>query len=88
LVHGFGNEIIGPGFQGLNPVLFLRKRGHQDHRDWFGFFVVLQAAADLKPVDLGHHHIQEDHVRGVFRDPAQSFFPLGGLQEVIVLWGK
>jgi hypothetical protein len=62
VIHGVGLE----GFQGE----FVEGRG-KDHRG--GLFEQFE---HFKPVDLGHLHVQEDHVRLVLLDGFYPFEPI------------
>ncbi len=63
-VHGLGDVLVGAeGGEGLGLVLGRRERGgHDDHLYPRGGRVVLQAAAHLAAVHLGHERVQEENV--------------------------
>ncbi len=62
LVHGLGQEIIGPCLKPGHLVVAIRQCGDQDHRDIGGFGIGLELAADIKPRHVRHDHIQQDQV--------------------------
>src|SRR5713101_94344 len=64
----------------LPPVLVARRvlGGHQDHRNRVELSVSLQVAANLIPVPIRHHDIEQDHAGALVRDG--FFYPHGIVQ--------
>ena len=66
LVYRFGQVFIGTHVQASNDVLGVRARRNQDDRDERKALVGLQVAANLEPVHLGHHDVEQDEIGKLF----------------------
>ena len=60
--HRFGQEIVGAGLKAAHAVGRAVQRRHHDHRNEMRRRIGLQPAANLKTVDVGHHHVEQDDV--------------------------
>jgi hypothetical protein len=81
-------QLIRPGFQARHHVLAVRPRGHQNDRHECKAGVVLEPAADLDAVELGHHHVEQDQVRAVFFCGSQGLLAVGGLSQIVAVHRK
>jgi hypothetical protein len=84
LSTGFGQEIVGPGLQPLQPFRRLAKRRDHDDGDVAGGGVGFQAAAALEPVHAGHHHVQQDQVGLPVARHIERLEPVVGRRGLIV----
>ena len=48
--------------------------------------LVLEAPADLEPVDAGQHHVEQDEVGQLATDEIQSFFAVGLAGELVAFF--
>jgi hypothetical protein len=62
VVHGLGQEVVGPGVEAAQAVRGLVEGRDHHHRDMGRERVVLEVPADLEPVHAGHHHVEQDEV--------------------------
>src|SRR5580704_1318403 len=75
----------------LAPIAIARRilRRHQNHRNRIEFRIAFQLPANLKPIALRHHHVEQNHARalhgnGLFHPPrvVQAHGPVAlGLQQ-------
>ena len=79
-VKGLGQVVVRPGAQGLDLVRRLPQGGEHEHRG--GVSRRPQLFQHLVAVELGHHHIQDDHVKTLPEQAAQPLFPVKGLGHV------
>ena len=78
-------KLLGPAGSGqltkmVNQICIAGLVEGRDHQDGHvpGGRVGPQALAHLKPADLGHHDVQEDHVGAPGGDLAEGVFAVGG----------
>ena len=57
-----GDVVVGAQLEAEHLVALVHTPRHHDHGDAAGLGVLLEAAADLPAVELGHHDVEEDHV--------------------------
>jgi hypothetical protein len=62
LVDGFGEEVVGAGFDAAFDVAELVEGGDHEDGDVAGFGVGFEAAADFEAGHAGHHDVEEDEV--------------------------
>ncbi len=60
--HRLGKKIIRARFQTLDAIGRMIERRHHHHRQEVRFHVALETAANLEPVHIRHHHIEQHDV--------------------------
>ncbi len=60
--EGFDNVIVGAEFEADNPVCFRRARGQKDNRNLRELGVVPDGFADVEPVGIGQHDIEQNQI--------------------------
>ena len=60
-IDRLGEKVVGARFQAAVLVRLFAERGDEDHRQEFARFR-LDLLADLVPVHLRHHHVEQDQV--------------------------
>ena len=68
-VDRLADVVVGAAVQPLHHVLGLAERRDQDDGDEGERVVVLDAPGDLVAVHPRHHHVEQDQVRRLVRDP-------------------
>ena len=74
LIHGLGHAAVGVKVVGFDEVLFLIRRGHNDHRNPQQGGVFLDFRQHLMAVHLGQVQVEQDEVRR--RGRRSCSFPL------------
>src|SRR5690606_28199408 len=62
IVDWLGEKIVSPGLQAAHAVGNLIQSGDHHDRDVRRRRVALEAAADLEPIHVGHHDVQQRHI--------------------------
>lgn len=78
LVDGFGEEVVGAGFDAAFDVAEFIEGGDHEDGDVAGFGVGLEAAADFEAGHAGHHDVEEDEVGFDLGDFFQSVDAVDG----------
>lgn len=78
LVDGFGEEVVGAGFDAAFDVAEFVEGGDHEDGDVAGFGVGLEAAADFEAGHAGHHDVEEDEVGFDLGDFFQSVDAVDG----------
>ena len=71
-IDRFGDVVHGAQGQTVLLVFGTVHGGDEDHRDVVGHRVRAQALEDLVAIHLGHHHVEQDQVRGLGGGSAQG----------------
>jgi hypothetical protein len=71
-VERLGDEIVGAGFESLDAILGLLKRGDEHDRNQPRPRVGLQRPADVEAVGRRHHHVEQDQVGGSLRTRSRA----------------
>jgi hypothetical protein len=61
--EGLGDVVVGAQLEAEHLVALLDTARHHDHGDRRRVGVLLEPAADLPAVELGHHDVEQDDVR-------------------------
>ena len=88
LVHRLAQEVVGPGFERLDAILHRLKRGDHHDRNSLGAFVSLETSRHLESVELGHHHIEQDHIGRDGANGIEGLFAVNGRTHCVAQWGK
>jgi hypothetical protein len=88
LIDGFGEVFLSAGIQPDHDIFRVWLRGHQDDRYEGQIRIVFQAPADLNPIHLGHHDVEDNEVRRLGLDLRERFHPVAGRSDVIAVHGK
>ena len=84
-IDRFGDEIFSSHLDPLDPVLLCRKRRNHNHGDVPKSFIFLDPSANLKPVDLWHHYVEQHEVDSVLPDCLQGSFAVLSLDYLIII---
>ncbi len=72
-----GEEIVGAGFQAAHTVGRLIERGDHDHGNVMRRRIGLQPPADLEPVHVRHHDVEQDDIAlSALAPPSSASAPL------------
>ncbi len=88
LIHGLGQEIVGPGIKALDPLLRGIERRHHHHGEYCGFRGCANPPAHFVPAYVGHDDIEQDQVRLFRRDLLQRFCARRRRHHRIALYAK
>ncbi len=84
-VDRLGHKIVGAGLKPPDEVIHIGEGCHHDDRDVRRRRIGLDATADLKTVELRHHHVQQDDVGLFGRDLCQRLKAVeGGAHDVML----
>ena len=72
VIHRFGQVLVAAGLETRDDILRIRHRGHHDDRSKWEFGVRAQAPAHLEAVELGHHDVEKNKVRGLLPGGRQA----------------
>ena len=61
-IDRLGEKIVRAGLNPRNPILDGRKPCNEHHRSQAALGTALHQPADLQPVQLGHHHVEENQI--------------------------
>ena len=78
LIHGLGQEVVGPGLEPADPLLRGIEGGHHHHGQDPRGGVVADLATHLVPAHLRHHHVQEHQVGRFLLHLEERLGPRGG----------
>jgi hypothetical protein len=81
-IEGFGDEIVAAGLDAANTVVARIQRGDHNDRYQLGFGIVFQQCANLEAVYLGHHDVEQDHVRLLLANELQTFSRFMGVRKI------
>jgi hypothetical protein len=85
LIHRLRQVLVCTGFEPADHVLRFRAgRDEDDRHEWQGG-VRLEPPADLEPVELRHHHVEEDQVRMLRAGEAERLLAIGRRQELVAV---
>lgn len=76
--NGFGNIINRSGAKSANLIVNTRQGGHKYDRNVSGVGMLLDVAADIKAVNIGHNDIKQDEIRMDAFDTFQRNFSACG----------
>ena len=74
-LYRLNQVIIGPCLEAPDPVLQAIPGRQEDDGNGLYCRIRFQGPADLEPIELGHHNVQEDEVRDPSADLRQGLFP-------------
>jgi len=83
--HRLGQEIVGPGFQPTHAIGRAVQRGDNHDRNEMRLRIRLQPAANLKTVDIGHHHVEQNEVAFGSRADVKRLGATGRGQDIEIL---
>ena len=61
-VHGAGQEVISPGPDTFDAILFVRKRRNQNYGYQISLGISLDFLAHVEAVQVGHHDVQNHQI--------------------------
>ena len=76
--EGLGHVVVGANVEPLHPVFHIIFRREHQNGDVSGRLILAQTATDLKAIEIGQHHIEDDYV---------GIEPLRHIQRLISLSG-
>ena len=74
LIEGLDDIILAAGVKTFDDICLLGKRGEKNDRDILIFRIFFQFAAERETIHAGHHHVQENNVRGQGTQQLHGFF--------------
>lgn len=77
-VDGFGEEVVGAGFDGAFDVADFGEGGDHDDGDVACVGCFFEFFAELEAGHAGHHDVEEDEVGGALFDGAEGVEAVGG----------
>src|SRR2546427_2468077 len=80
--------VVGAELESENLVPFLDPARDHDHGDSGEIRVLLEAPADLPAVQLGHHDVEQDHVRTDLARQPQSVGAVRRQDDIVALLGE
>lgn len=83
--HGFDDVVHATGFEALGLVAHVGQGRDEDHRDAAGLGPGLELAANVVAVELRHHDVQQDQVRGLLPCQLQRPGAVGGKLQAVVI---
>ena len=84
-LEGLADAIDAAGGKRRNPAVDVGQGRHEDDRDIAIVVAVLQAAAGLEAVDIGHHDVEQDQVRTGKSDPVERLEPAKRHQDLVAV---
>jgi hypothetical protein len=88
LIDRLGQIFVGPGLEPRDHIPGIGPGRHQNDGHERQLGILLEPAADLDAVDLGHHYVEQDQIRGPFFRGSERFLSVGRLHELIAVWRK
>src|SRR5262249_24216318 len=81
--YWLGQEVVGPGFNALDAVLYMPQRRHDDDRYEPRVGIIFENFAGFEAIHDRHHDVQEDEVRPFLLHLQQRFLAIGGFHNLI-----
>ena len=88
LIDRLGQIFVGPGLEPCDHIPGIGPGRHQNDGHERQLGILLEPAANLDAVDLGHHDVEQDQIRGPFSRGSERFLSVGRLHELIAVWRK
>ena len=81
-VERLGEEIVGTRLEAFDLIVDFVEGRHHDHGQEPCFGIRFDPAAHLVAIELGHHHVEENEIRGFLRDLLQRLFAVSCLDDL------
>ena len=79
----FGQVFVGPGFETGQDILVLGQGADHDDGNVAGVGIGFQPACTFETVQVRHHHVHDDDVRGVLIDAGEGFVAVNRLAHLV-----
>ena len=88
LIHGLRQVLVAPGFEAGDDVRGIRLGRHEDDRDEGKRRIRPEPPADLEPVQLGHHHVEQDEIGLCLLRRGERLLAVGRGDDVVPAGGQ